>query len=95
MAVYTVQFTPSNDLSCLSIQIHYNLFNQRSHNALLQPSIGFRMTPHCFQVGRQRLEFFSGCRCNLPPPHCLLDPFFDLLDLLQGLIPTTLQFACD
>jgi hypothetical protein len=69
------------------------LTGHRKGKPLLQTSIGFRMPPHRFQVVRQRLELFSGRGCYLPPPHCLLDPRLDLLDLLQGLIPPTLQIC--
>src|SRR5215471_16214563 len=84
-----------NDLGCLAIYIHHYLFDQDPYDALFQASIGFRMTPHGLQVARQGLELFSRRGRDLPVPHHLLDPHFELLDLLQSVIPPTLQFASD
>src|SRR5262245_11060381 len=45
-----------DDLTCCSIYIDNNLFDQSPHNALLQARIGFRMAPHFLEVACQSLE---------------------------------------
>jgi len=81
-----------HDLASLSVHVDNYLCNQRTHNSFLQSSIAVGVIPYGREIpGQVHKLFLRGWR-DFPSLHLLLDPQFDFLDLLQRLVPPTLQF---
>lgn len=79
-----------DDLASLSVHVDDHLFNQRSHNSFLQPSIAFGVVPYGVEVASQARKLVQRDRRGLPSLRLLLDPQFDFVNLLQRLVPPTL-----
>jgi len=71
------------ELSQGDIYVDEDFFNERSHNALLEPRTGAHISPDIFQLADELLQLLAGASHSLfGRVTVLVNPFIDLVHVL-------------
>lgn len=92
----TTPMNDEHDFTGTAIHIRHDFVDQRTHNAFLEPCIRVWAIPDGLQLASEISELIGGGRWQARRDADLLrDVSFDVAHMLEGVIPSALQFIRD